>query len=70
MIFDLDNFVFLYAVIFSKFGLLADSWVSRYKNEWLRDDIIKLMKKNVEPICSYNEIPWAKLPKWPTYMFE
>lgn len=70
MIFDLDIFVFLYAVIFSKFGLLADSWVSRYKNEWKKDDIILLIKKNMEPICSYHEIPWAKLPKWPTCMFE
>ncbi len=70
MIFDMDTFVFLYAVVFSKFGLLADSWVSRTKNEWPRDDIIRLMKKNVEPICSYHEIPWAKLPVWPTCVFE
>ena len=70
MIFDMDVFVFLYAVIFSKFDLLADSWVSRTKNEWSRDDIIRLMKKNVQPICSHREIPWAKLPVWPTCMFE
>ena len=70
MIFDMDTFVFLYAVIFSRFDMLADSWVNRNKNEWSRDDIIRLIKKNVEPICSYREIPWAKLPAWPTCMFE
>ena len=70
MIFDMDNFMFLYAVIFSKFGLLADSWVCRCKNEWTRDNIMRMIKKNTEPICSYHEIPWAKLPTWPTCMFE
>jgi hypothetical protein len=70
MIFDMDTFVFLYAVVFSKFGLLADSWVCRRKNEWSRDDIIRMIKKHMEPICSYHEIPWAKLPMWPTCMFE
>jgi hypothetical protein len=70
MIFDLDPFMFLYAVIFSKFDLLADVWVTRSKNKWSHDQIVLLMKKNVEPVCSYHEIPWAKLPKWPTCIFE
>ncbi len=70
MIFDMDVFVFLYAVMFSKFEMLADSWVTRHKDEWSRDDIIRLIKRNVEPICSHHEIPWAKLPVWPTSMFE
>jgi hypothetical protein len=70
MIFDMDVFVFLYSVIFSKFDALADSWVSRSKDEWSREDTIRMLKKNVEPICSHSEIPWAKLPVWPTCMFE
>jgi hypothetical protein len=68
MIFDMDVFVFLYAVIFSKFDSLADAWVSRHKLP--RDDVVRLIKKHVEPICSRRDIPWAKLPVWPTSMFE
>lgn len=70
MIFDLHTFVFLYAVIFSKFEMLADTWVSKFKNDWKYSHIVQLMKKNTGPICSYHEIPWAKLPVWPTCMFE
>jgi hypothetical protein len=68
MIFDMDVFFFLYAVLFSKFDVLADAWVSRHKLP--HDDVVRLIKKHVEPICSHRDIPWARLPVWPTCMFE
>ena len=68
MVFNCDYFYVFFCVVFSQWELLADVYVNKDASKMSKPEIISIIKNQVEPICSYKDIPWAKLPAWPTNM--
>jgi hypothetical protein len=68
MVFNCDYFYVFFCVVFSQWERLANVYVNIHAPTMSNAEKVHIIKNQIEPICSYKNIPWAKLPAWPTNM--
>ena len=68
MVFNCDYFYVFFCVVFSQWERLAKVYVNVNAPNMSNAEKVLIIKNQINPICSYKNIPWAKLPAWPTNM--
>jgi len=70
MVFDADLATVSLSMITKQTKTLASLWIplSKQGKKMRMHEREELMRAYLKPVCSYRDIPWARLPAWPTNM--